>query len=749
MNIEMVTQHKSNIVILLVILILSTSSLFLVMFNNKIITSKLTTKNEAQEIDEIAIQQVDYTQPTTTDPYVKGEVIVKLKNSIDKYIDTDNISINSFTTSDISANTTAIFRLQSTFDQNNVGILSKLAPDEESSPFLSNVFSATIPEDQDIIQTVENLEENPMVEYAQPNYIYTPLFVPNDPFYLDEYNGTPRGTSYDPPFDYQWNLKKINMEKAWDILRPNIKSNVKIAIIDDGVEYSHPELGACTIAQINSNNCDKIAPGWDFGDNDNDPQNEGMDQHGTYVAGVINANTNNNAFLASIAPGVKIMPIRASDFKSIKTNLVVKGIDFAKNNGARVINFSIGRPEYPDSSIDDDRLFLEALEEAFNHNIVLVAGTGNDSSEDNIYFPAKMRCAGSVNCVIAVGSSTVNDTRSFFSNAGAEIDLVAPGGGIYSDKKSIYDYNIILLDSSVNKFRHGYGTSLSTPEVSATAALILTINPSLKPLQVQDIINKSAKDIDVPGFDNRTGWGRLDVAAALEMAKKTVSKGPTIVPRLTNRPLPTITNRPSPASRPRATKAPSTPTPTPIPPRVSSCTFFPVSFVYEQKSDGSYEKLSNPDKKIWGSLNNKIIQELASSGQDEMDYFQRFNQNKGFDNLGEYNPCKIANGGISKACVITTPTCCGYSNKSDRQYDILNDEKAQVKLFYDEDNYEIIDHCFNEDENDATKDTDEQNCKSVSNKSNPELFDDDRLVVGCGLAYRYGWIVKKKNGLTL
>lgn len=201
------------------------------------------------------------------------------------------------------------------------------------------------------------------------------------------------------------------------------------------------------------------------------------------------------------------------------------------------------------------------------------------------------------------------------------------------------------------------------------------------------------------------------------------------------------------------------PSETPTPTGPGTCLFFPVSFIFEQLPDGSFERKISPDKDIWGSLNNKMLDEVTAMGRNEKQFLKDWNntttgQPKGFDAFGEYNPCKIQNGGVSRACVIKTPYCCGYpkdeidsgASEEMRNYNIMgpNGENAQVKLFYDDSQYDVVQQCFNEDENSPSKDAASCNI-SVKGRTDPEIFKDPRLLVKCGEAYRYGWVLRRNN----
>ena len=332
----------------------------------------------------------------------------------------------------------------------------------------------------------------PDVVYAQPNYLFTHHQVPNDPRYSD-----------------QRSLQTL----GWELLQQNlgpVREQVVVAIIDSGVDYNHEDLrdniwhnaaevnGEAGVDDDGNGYIDDIR-GWDFthapglpgmGDylnRDNDPQDESA--HGTRVAGIVAAAANNNRGIAGIAPNAQLMALRAGlrrlgGIGFLEEDDIAAAILYAVENGAHVINMSLGGPE---------RTFIlgDVIQYAHAQGVVLVASAGN--SGDELGYPAGNHYT------IAVGAVNHSDRLAGFSSTGASLDLVAPGVNILSTR----------LD---NRYASGSGTSFSAPHISGLAALILSRRPDLSPHSVRNLLIASAIDLGPPGHDNNYGAGRVSGA---------------------------------------------------------------------------------------------------------------------------------------------------------------------------------------------------------------------------------------------
>jgi thermitase len=308
------------------------------------------------------------------------------------------------------------------------------------------------------------------VEYATYNYYVQALNDPND-----------------PEFWRQWAPKKIDAPEAWDIHTGS--NNITIAVLDTGVDLDHPDLSA------------NIVGGYDFVNEDYDPQDDHYSNHGTHVAGIAAAIGNNGKGIAGIAWGAEIMPVKVLNSSGSGTvSNVEAGINYAVTNGAQVINMSLGAPgtSYPCTGFEPLR---DAMQNALNNGVLVVVAAGNESTVVN--------CPAAYDQALAVGSTTSNDLRSWFSNYGSPLDITAPGSSIYS--------TIIDSDpSGPGTYGDKSGTSMATPHVSGLAALIWSFAPSLSHIQVRNIIQDTAEDLGTVGWDQYFGHGRINAWNALE-----------------------------------------------------------------------------------------------------------------------------------------------------------------------------------------------------------------------------------------
>jgi len=280
-----------------------------------------------------------------------------------------------------------------------------------------------------------------------------------------------------------WGLDSINAPEVWN--SGYTGAGVVVAVIDTGVDYTHPELANNiwqNLDEIPNNGIDDDANGfiddtigWDFIDNDADPMdyygfNSYHNGHGTHVAGTIAA-ADDGWGMTGVAPGAQIMPIRAlSEWGDTYGEFVANGIYYAVNNGADVINLSLSGGF---SSLAEE----QAIQYATEQGVVVVMAAGNYGDSQPTY-PAYY----ATNFGIAVGAVDYSGNLTSFSNrsGSAPINYVtAPGESIYSTIPGhTYDWQ--------------YGTSMAAPHVSGTAALMLSANPNLTPEQVEDILTQTA-----------------------------------------------------------------------------------------------------------------------------------------------------------------------------------------------------------------------------------------------------------------
>ncbi len=301
----------------------------------------------------------------------------------------------------------------------------------------------------------------------------------------------PAGT--DPMRAQQWDFTKIHVANAW---AKSTGSGVTVAVIDTGVDATHPDLAGHVLTGYDEIN--QTAAG------NTDPNG-----HGTHVAGTIAALTGNGVGVSAIAPDAKIMPIRVlgadgSGYMSDAAN----GIVYAADHGADVVNMSLG-------SEDEDASVTNAIAYARSRGVVVVAAAGNERQKGS---PNSYPAADPG--VIAVAATDSTDTVASYSNQGSYVDVAAPGSAILST------YPTALNNTGYAVL---YGTSMASPHVAAIAALLKAYNPTLTPDQVEQALESSAVDLGPAGKDSDYGYGRVDAAAALA-AVSPATTAPTTQP---------------------------------------------------------------------------------------------------------------------------------------------------------------------------------------------------------------------------
>lgn len=325
----------------------------------------------------------------------------------------------------------------------------------------ANTIVIRVPEQA--LEAVERaLSRNPNFKSVSKDYLrYQHSTTPNDYWY-----------------PAQWHLNKIQASLAWGVTLG--EQNVTIAVIDGG-------------AAVVSDLAQKLLPGINIIEGGTDTTDTGG--HGTAVTGIAAAMTNNSVGVAGISWHSKVLPVKVyTSTGSTTCSAIIKGIVWAADNGAKVINMSFGGP-YECSGEKS------AIDYAWSKGAVLVASAGNDSSSTPNYPAAYSN-------VIAVSSTDSNDSLSFFSNYGNWINVAAPGRNLYTT------YN--------NGAYAGFsGTSAAAPVVSGIAALVLSANPGLTNSQVKSIIEKNADDLGTAGFDPYYGWGRVNAYKAVLAAINT------------------------------------------------------------------------------------------------------------------------------------------------------------------------------------------------------------------------------------
>jgi subtilisin family serine protease len=315
------------------------------------------------------------------------------------------------------------------------------------------------------------------IEYAEPHFLYLTNNQAPASYANNETNAqaiVPNDLLYRR---YQWNLPIIDTELGWNISKG--ASNVIVGIVDTGVDLNHPDLQGHLLKGINVVHTES-PPMDDVG-------------HGTHIAGVITALVNNDRGVAGMTWENPVLPVKVLDETGAgSTYSVAQGVVWATDHGAKVLNLSLGN--YAEANFLHD-----AIRYAFDHDVVLIAASGNDNTEEPGYPAAYPE-------VLAVAATDSNKQRAAFSNFGDYIDVTAPGVNIASTYPD-------------NQYAALSGTSMASPHVTALAALIRSINPALKNTEVMDIIRRTAMDLGPHGKDKYFGYGQIDVVRALQLAK--------------------------------------------------------------------------------------------------------------------------------------------------------------------------------------------------------------------------------------
>jgi serine protease len=292
-------------------------------------------------------------------------------------------------------------------------------------------------------------------------------------------------------------------------------SGVTVAVLDTGVAY--PAEGSRNHASPDLEGT-LFAPGYDFVDDDSDPFDE--NGHGTHVASTIAEQTDNGYGLTGLAYGVRIMPVRVLDRAGDGDAVTIaRGIRFAVDHGAKVLNLSLNF----DMSVTASEIpqLIAAIDYAHQRGSLIVAGAGNVGS-GSVSFPARGPH------VLAVGATTEHGCPAEYSNYGAGLDLVAPGGGRDDDVandptcqgrlgSSIYQLSLVGLYRDRFDVTGFIGTSMAAPHVSAVAALVVAsgvLGSSPSPDAIETRLEQTAMDLGHHGYDSRYGWGLVDAATA-------------------------------------------------------------------------------------------------------------------------------------------------------------------------------------------------------------------------------------------
>ena len=437
--------------------------------------------------------------------YLPGRVLVKFKDS-----------------ADVSGQTRALASIGH----------DPTAPDVERS---GDLFIVKDSSGADPHALAARLNQQPEVEYAEPDYLQKLHSTPNDPSF---------GLR-------QWNLQQLNFPRAWDLV-PGGDSNVIVAVVDTGITsfatqnvtvqtWSGSAIVSHTMPVGPSPDftLSRFVSPRDFTISSTSPPATVMDTqgHGTHVAGTIGENTNNGVALAGIAYNVRIMPLKACqsfwDIQFARSAMGITGrpaigsggcptsatnaaIRFAADNGARVINYSICGTS-PNSTIRD------AMAYAISKGVFVAMSNGNEFEDGNpTTYPASY--GPSLNGAMSVAATTRIDTKSYYSSTGVQTEIAAPGGDQFQGNTiwqaslllSDYDERFVFFPRFDRYSERGFqGTSMASPHVAGLAALLVSQIPNITPAQIEAIIRTTARDIGGTGRDDSFGHGLIQPRAAL------------------------------------------------------------------------------------------------------------------------------------------------------------------------------------------------------------------------------------------
>jgi hypothetical protein len=354
-----------------------------------------------------------------------------------------------------------------------------------------------------------------------PSQLRGQVVRPSDPLYHAR-------SSWGQVYDDQWALKRIGFTSmgsgtsAWDMVKTETLHPVIVAVIDTGLDFFHPDLNRENVwrnqkelpngLDDDGNGYIDDLIGWNFVDRNNNPwDNSG---HGTHLAGIIAAATDNGEGIAGINPSVKIMPLKVMNFIGRgRSSGIAEAIFYAVQHGARVINLSLGGERLSNT----EQL---AIDYAYQKGAVIVVAAGNIGSDTADYGPAGLKN------VITVAATDQEDKRVGFSNWGQAVKIAAPGLDILSLRARRTDF--VLLSGAKDyqagaafvgpeaRYYRASGTSFAAPLVAGVASLLLAKNPNLTNVQVERMLLMSADDVEVPGWDQYTGAGRLNAIKALK-----------------------------------------------------------------------------------------------------------------------------------------------------------------------------------------------------------------------------------------
>lgn len=315
----------------------------------------------------------------------------------------------------------------------------------------------------------KTLEDSGLFNFVEPDYYAQVTSTPNDPYY-----------------SLQWHLPAIQAPAAWNYTTGS--ASVKVAMIDSGVDGTHPDLVA------------NLIPGYNFVSN-NTITSDTMG-HGTTTAGTLGAVGNNGNGIAGVDWQSAIMPLVVVDQTGYASySNIASAITYAAQNGVRIVNISIG-------GTTSSSALQSAVNYAWSMGTVVFASAGNGGSNAP-YYPAGCQY------VVAVGATDSTNTWQSWSNYGTFLSVVAPGVNIYTTTEG-------------GGYGYEAGTSYSSPIAAGVGALMLSYAPSLSASALVSTLESTATDLGTPGYDIYYGWGLVNAAGAVSAAAANQAAPPTV-----------------------------------------------------------------------------------------------------------------------------------------------------------------------------------------------------------------------------
>lgn len=402
---------------------------------------------------------------TELNPHRPGEVYVGLQTEVSMESFLESAAFSSFATEFVVLESKRAFRTRHTF--------------------LDGILWIRIEDENAVGEAIASLSNMEAVAYAEQPPVYE-LFLTPDDLTPDLYS-----------------MFIVQAEEAWNISTGD--ADIKIAVVDDSFRLDHEDLSGAwfqNTAEIAGNGIDDDGNGyiddvlgWDAADGNSDPSPPIFDDnqwsHGTHVAGIAGASTDNGTGIASMGFNCSLIPVKCTNASPNITH-GYEGVDYALSSGADVINMSWGGNGYSQAG--------QALMEAANDlGIVCVAAAGNSNVTVPMY-PA------SLDYVISVGATDQQDQKAVFSNYGTTIDVMAPGVDIMSS-----------VPGTPSNYTQQSGTSMAAPLVAGLCGLMKSVVPEMTPLEIEDCLKSTCDDIDGSNasFVGQIGAGRVNAFQAL------------------------------------------------------------------------------------------------------------------------------------------------------------------------------------------------------------------------------------------